>query len=178
MRFKTNLAAQYLQAGGVISHPTDTIQSLTCLPRFESSIYRILRLKRRSTAKGLILLANNVNYFNDFVADTAILKTIKKTNRPTTYLLEAQRQTSALLTGEFTTIALRLTDNPLIAQLCNATNSALVSTSANIAGKRSATNILALSVFFKAELDFIIAPQNYNNKPSRIINLQNGARLR
>ena len=178
MRFKTNLAAQYLQAGGVISHPTDTIQSLTCLPRFESSIYRILRLKRRSTAKGLILLANNVNYFNDFVADTAILKTIKKTNTPTTYLLEAQRQTSALLTGEFTTIALRLTDNPLIAQLCNTTNSALVSTSANIAGKRSATNILALSVFFKAELDFIIAPQNYNNKPSRIINLQNGARLR
>lgn len=180
MNFRANLAARYLQAGGVISHPTDTIQSLTCLPKFEYSMYKILQLKYRSTTKGLILLASHINYFSNFVADLSVLQNIKnsKNNIPTTYLVEASQQTSILLTGEFSTVALRLTDNPLITKLCNITNSALVSTSANITGKHSATSMLALSVFFKAELDFIITPQNYNNQSSRIIDLKTGERLR
>jgi len=82
------------------------------------------------------------------------------------------------LTGEFSTVAIRLTDNALIAELCKATNSALVSSSANTTGKHSATSVLNLNVFFKGELDFMIAPKNYNNSPSRIINLETGERLR
>ncbi len=178
MSFKIRLAAKYLKMGGVISHPTDTIQSLSCLPRFERSIQLILKLKRRSEAKGLILLANDVRYFVDYVQDPSQLDRIKNTKEPTTYLLKANKLTSPLLTGEFDTVAVRLTDNNLITKLCKATNSALVSTSANTIGKHSATNVLALSVFFKQELDFIIAPQNYNTSPSRIINLQTGERLR
>jgi len=97
---------------------------------------------------------------------------------PTTYLLKANQKTSKLLTGRFDTIAIRLTNDPLITKLCQASNSALVSTSANTSGKNSATSVLELNVFFKQELDFIITPQNYNNSPSKIINLQTGERIR
>ena len=178
MNFKARLAAKFLNMGGVISHPTDTIQGLSCLPSFEYSIRRILQLKRRSASKGLILLASDVRYFTDFVADVSLLKNIKNITTPTTYLLQASKQTSKLLTGEFDTVAIRLTDNALISQLCKATNSALISTSANVTGKHSATSVLNLNVFFQGELDFILSPQNYNNKPSSIINLQTGERLR
>ncbi|SFV79558.1 TsaC protein (YrdC domain) required for threonylcarbamoyladenosine t(6)A37 modification in tRNA [hydrothermal vent metagenome] len=178
MSFKVRLAAQYLKAGGVISHPTDTIQGLSCLPCFEHAMQRILQLKHRSANKGLILLASDVSYFTDYVDDALQLTSIKNTKVPTTYLLKANQQVSKLLTGEFNTIALRLTDNALITKLCQANNSALVSTSANTSGKKSATSVLELNVFFKQELDFIIAPQNYNNPASRIINLQTGERLR
>ncbi|TEU24665.1 MAG: translation factor SUA5, partial [Gammaproteobacteria bacterium] len=41
MSFRARLAAQYLKVGGVISHPTDTIQGLACLPHFEQSMQRI-----------------------------------------------------------------------------------------------------------------------------------------
>ena len=178
MSFRVRLAAQYLKSGGVISHPTDTIQGLACLPNFEQSMQRILQLKRRSTNKGLILLASNVSYFANYVDDVSQLNKIKVGDVPTTYLLKANQKTSKLLTGRFDTIAIRLTNDPLITKLCQASNSALVSTSANTSGKNSATSVLELNVFFKQELDFIITPQNYNNSPSKIINLQTGERIR
>ncbi len=178
MNFKARLAVQYLKAGGVISHPTDTIQGLACLPRFESSIGRILQLKRRSTSKGLILLASDLRYFTDYVADPSQLSQIVIDQVPTTYLLKASQYASQLLTGRFDTVAIRLTDNPLVSKLCQKTHSALVSTSANVVGKNTATSALDLAVFFKQELDFIITPRNYNSEPSRIINLQTGERLR
>lgn len=176
MNFQSRLAAFHLNVGGVISHPTDTIQSLTCLPRFESSMAKILQLKRRCATKGLILLANDVWHFTDFVAQVSDLKHISNNAVPTTYLLKAKQ--SSLLTGGFNTVALRLTANPLIANLCRATNSALVSTSANLSGKRSVKCVLDLNLFFGDKLDFIIAPQNHNNKPSKIIDLQTGERFR
>ena len=178
MSFRVRLATQYLKSGGVISHPTDTIQGLACLPSFEQSMQRILQLKRRSTNKGLILLASNVSYFANYVDDVSQLNKIKVGDVPTTYLLKANQKTSKLLTGRFDTIAIRLTNDPLITKLCQASNSALVSTSANTSGKNSATSVLELNVFFKQELDFIITPQNYNNPASKIINLQTGERIR
>ena len=178
MSFRERLAANCLKAGGVISHPTDTIQGLCCLPQFESSIDRVLQLKRRSASKGLILLASDVHYFTDYVADPSQLSQITIDQVPTTYLLKASQNTSQLLTGGFDTVAIRLTDNPLVSNLCQRTHSALVSTSANTAGKDAATSVLDLVVFFKQELDFIITPRNYNSQPSRIINLQTGERLR
>ncbi|MEO1939980.1 L-threonylcarbamoyladenylate synthase [Candidatus Thioglobus sp.] len=178
MNFKTRLASEYLKAGGVISHPTDTIQGLSCLPRFEHSMHRLLKIKQRSAAKGLILLASDARYLEDYVAYVSQLKSIKNTDVPTTYLLKASSKISKLLMGEFSTVAIRLTDNTLIAELCKATNSALVSSSANTTGKHSATSVLNLNVFFKGELDFMIAPKNYNNSPSRIINLETGESLR
>ncbi len=178
MNFKARLASQHLKVGGVISHPTDTIQGLACLPYFEQAMQRILQLKHRSANKGMILLASDIRYFADYVADVSQLDKIKTGSVPTTYLLKANQYASKLLTGGLETIALRLTNNPLIMQLCQASDSALVSTSANTSGRNTATSILELNRFFKQELDFIIAPQNYNSQPSQIINLQTGERLR
>ncbi len=178
MSFRARSAVQHLKAGGVISHPTDTIQGLACLPHFEQAMQRILQLKHRSASKGMILLASDICYFADYVADVSQLDKIKTSNTPTTYLLKANQYASKILTGGLDTIALRLTNNALITQLCQASDSALVSTSANTSGKNTATSILELHCFFNQELDFIIAPQNYNNQPSQIINLQTGERLR
>jgi len=111
MSFRERLAANCLKAGGVISHPTDTIQGLCCLPQFESSIDRVLQLKRRSASKGLILLASDVHYFTDYVADPSQLSQITIDQVPTTYLLKASQNTSQLLTGGFDTVAIRLTAN-------------------------------------------------------------------
>ena len=62
--------------------------------------------------------------------------------------------------------------------LCKYTQSALVSTSANISGLKAAKTILELRIYFKNQLDYIIAPNKAENSPSSIINLQTGERLR
>jgi L-threonylcarbamoyladenylate synthase len=178
MNFQTRLAVSYLKTGGVISNPTDTIQGLTCLPKFKPSMAKILQLKHRSSAKGLILLASNVGYFIDYVEDACLLLKVTIDTQPTTYLLKANEHACKLLTGDFDTVALRLTNNQLITNLCVATNSALVSSSANIASKRSATSMLDLKKFFSDKLDFIIPPKTYNTQASKIINLQTGEKIR
>ncbi|WP_190600820.1 L-threonylcarbamoyladenylate synthase [Candidatus Vesicomyidisocius sp. SY067_SCS001] len=178
MNFQTRFAASCLKAGGVISNPTDTIQGLSCLPKFEPSMNKILQFKHRSSAKGLILLASNVHYFKDYVKDTSLLINITIDAQPTTYLLKANGCTSQLLTGDFDTIALRLTNNELITNLCTITHSALVSSSANITNKCNVRSILGLKVFFSDKLDYIIPPKTYNIQASKIINLQTGEKIR
>ncbi|VVH61022.1 hypothetical protein BAZOLSSOX_956 [uncultured Gammaproteobacteria bacterium] len=42
--------------------------------------------------------------------------------------------------------------------MCDRCNSALLSTSANISGQKTATSLLALTRNFHQELDFILAP--------------------
>ena len=178
MSFKSSLAAQYLNIGGVVSIPTDTIQGLSCLPNDNNAVNRIITLKQRSINKGLILLASEVKFFADFVNDVNLLKQIEPSNTPTTYLVKANKNINPALIGGFDTVAIRLTTNKLIKDICNKTGSAIVSTSANISGRNTANSILKLKIFFKNELDFIISPENYNNKPSKIINLATGERIR
>ena len=178
MSFKSSLAAQYLNIGGVVSIPTDTVQGLSCLASDVNAIDRIVKLKRRATNKGLILLASDAKFLLDFVDDVDLLKKIELSSTPTTYLVKANKNINPVLIGGFDTVAIRLTDNSLIEDICEKTGSALVSTSANISGRNTANSILKLKIFFKNELDFIISPENYNNKPSKIINLATGERIR
>ncbi|CAC9543710.1 Threonylcarbamoyl-AMP synthase (EC 2.7.7.87) [uncultured Gammaproteobacteria bacterium] len=178
MNFQTRLAAKILNLGGVISNPTDTIQGLTCLPKHTHAMQKMGRLKRRNPKKGLILLASEVHFFQPFVQDIDLLTQINPQEQPTTYLLKARKGISTLITGDFDTVAVRLTGDKLIANLCKKCNSVLLSTSANITGKRTVTSILALNVAFEQKLNFIIAPRNYNTQASQIINLQTGERLR
>ncbi len=178
MSIRTTLAARHLQQGGVISIPTDTIQGLSCLPEDLAAVEKIIALKRRSANKGLILLASDPAYVAPYVANLELLDKLNVEPEPTTYLLKASATAPALLTGGFPTIAIRLTDNALIQNLCEQTHSALVSSSANTSGKDCATSILQLKVFFGNDLDYLIAPKNYNGQASKIINLETGERLR
>jgi len=179
VNFKTRFATKVLNNGGVISMPTDTIQGLTCLPRFESSMQRLIDIKKRSSLKGMILLASDVNYLMQYVADPTLLNKITaNTERPTTYLLQANANTSKMLLGGFDTVAVRVTSNPLISDLCTQTQSALVSTSANISGLPVIDSALKLRVYFHNQLDMVMPPIIGDNTPSTIINLQTGERIR
>ena len=179
MNIKTRIAVNVLNDGGIISMPTDTIQGLSCLPRFDESLKKMLDLKKRSVEKGLILLASDPVYFQDYVEDISLLTQLTSTVKdPVTYLLKASDTAPQILLGEHDTIAIRLTTNPLIMDLCKYTQSALVSTSANISGLKTAKTTLELRIYFKDQLDYIIAPNKAENSPSSIINLQTGERLR
>ncbi|CAB5507506.1 Threonylcarbamoyl-AMP synthase (EC [Bathymodiolus thermophilus thioautotrophic gill symbiont] len=177
MNFQTRYAAKILSVGGVISNPTDTVQGLTCLP-YEKSMQKMLWLKHRSPAKGLILLASDLHFFYPYVEDTSLLAQIKLQKHPTTYLFNAHHNTSKLITGIFKTVAIRLTDNALISDLCQQCQSSLVSSSANISGYKTATSLLSLTLNFHQELDFILAPRHGNFQASHIINAHTQERVR
>jgi L-threonylcarbamoyladenylate synthase len=177
MSFKLKLAAHILNQGGVVSLPSDTVQGLSCLP-FEASLARLIALKKRPTNKGLILLSNDIEHFKKYVESSELLNHITARENPTTYLLKAHKNTSKLLLGEFDTVAIRLTNHPLITQICAMTKGVLVSSSANISGLPTAKDLLKLRVYFHDQLDYIISPKSGVNSPSNIINLHTGERIR
>ena len=65
---------------------------------------------------------------------------------PVTFVFPAQPTTPRWLTGRFDSLAVRVTDHPLVVELCLAFGKPLVSTSANLTGQppcRSTEEVLA-----------------------------------
>ena len=61
----------------VFAYPTDTIWGFGCHPLSASGVARILSIKGRSVAKGLILLSSDLDYCRPYIAaDDAQLASI------------------------------------------------------------------------------------------------------
>jgi len=52
-------AARIIRSGGIVSYPTEGVFGLGCLPNDSFAAERILAIKQRSPAQGLILIAAN-----------------------------------------------------------------------------------------------------------------------
>lgn len=178
---KIKLALHHLKIG-VIAHPTDTIYGLGCLTNNPGAIQTIVNLKKRDIKKGFILLASNISFLMPYIDSNMNSKLLKKlakpTETPTTYLVPKSEELSPLLNGDNELLAVRITSDPLITYFCENTGSALISTSANLQGRKVASSTLELKRYFGNDLAFELPPNMYNSEPSKIINLITGERLR
>jgi len=94
-----------------------------------------------------------------------------------TWVLPCHEQVSQMLRGEHNSLAVRLTDHPLVRQLCDEVGP-LVSTSANPAGKEPARDAFRVRQYFADELDYILpGALGGRAQPSEIRTLT-GQRLR
>ena len=179
--WKLNRYARAIARGAVFAYPTDTIWGFGCHPLAAASVARLLAIKRRAAAKGLILLTSRFEYVEALVvADAAVRDALARpAAQPTTYLVPASADCPAWLTGAHSTIAVRVTDHPLIERLCDAIEAPLVSTSANRAGGPTVRSALQARRRFGAELDFVVPGHAAGSgRPSRIKSLADGAIIR
>lgn len=175
-------AARHLLAGGVIAYPTETVFGLGCLPDNPQALERLFDIKQRPVDKGLILLAASRAQLEPWTADLSDpqwAQISKKQPRATSWIVVATTGIDARLTGNRNAIAIRVTSHPVVQQLCEATGSALVSTSANLSGAPPARSAGELPLSLRNQLDFILdEPCGDDNRPSRIIDLETKAVLR
>jgi len=169
--------------GAVFAYPTDTIWGFGCHPVIASSVYQILDIKQRSPDKGLILLSSSLSYLMPYLDKNLDKQQIDHlqqiTSQPTTWLVDADDACPYWLRGGFKTIAVRLTDHPLVSALCDSIKSPLVSTSANRAGKPTIRNAIQARRQFGSELDFIVNGfATGTNQASEIKSLATGERIR
>jgi len=149
-------AADILLGGGVIAYPTEGVFGLGCMPDDPDAVIRLLAIKRRDASKGLILIASRREQLRDWIdADPDELPD-PDPGRPTTWIIPARDNVPGLITGAHTGIAVRLTSNPVAAALCDAAGSAIVSTSANVAGAPVARNLYVLRRRFSGCVDYIV----------------------
>ena len=132
---------RYLKRGGVIAYPTESCYGLGCDPRNPQAVKRVLALKKRSLAKGVILVAASARQLRPYIAKLSpVLQRdmVGAWPGPHTWLVPAANDCPAFLRGAHDTIAVRVTAHPVAAQLCRQAGMALVSTSANRSGDQSA----------------------------------------
>jgi len=175
------LALKHLRKG-VIAHPTDTVYGLACLANNPSAIKALIDLKQRDFDKGFILLASDVDYVLPYIDTNLDINLINKlgqrTSVPTTYLVPKSASTSTLISGSSDLVAVRITSEPLVSYFCENTESALISTSANLQGQKVASNMAELKAYFNESISYALPPNKYNSEPSIIMNLVTGKRHR
>lgn len=150
-------AADILLRGGVIAYPTEGIFGLGCMPDDDAAVQRVIDIKQRDAAKGLILIAAHAGQLEDWTAlpQGASLPEPDPAH-PVTWIVPPGPAVSALLRGTHATIAVRLTTNPVARMLCAAVDSPIVSTSANLSGKPAARNAFVLRRQFAGLVDYIV----------------------
>ena len=146
-------AAGVLLGGGVIAYPTEGVFGLGCLPDDEEAVARILVIKQRAAHKGLILIAATAEQLKGWVIDNDLPE--PDPARPITWIVRPKPHVSPLVTGDNPGLAVRLTTNPVAAALCNAVDSPIVSTSANLSGQPTARNQYVLRRQLGALVDYV-----------------------
>jgi L-threonylcarbamoyladenylate synthase len=173
--------ARVVREGGVIAYPTEAVWGLGCDPWNETAVDRLLALKERPVHKGLILVADSIEQF-DFLLDDLPERWIDRLAStwpgPNTWLVPHQNRLPKWITGRHDTVALRVSDHPLVRDLCALTGP-LVSTSANPAGRPSARSRLRVEQYFPRQLDAVLGGALGGRKnPSLIRDLRTGDVIR
>ena len=179
--FAIRFAVHCIQQGGIIAYPTETVYGLGCDPLCAEAVNEINILKGRAASKGLILLASRLQQLDTLidVSDRNERAAIVGEDQPTSWIVPAKNTAPAWITGGHHTIAVRVSSHPLVMRLCDQLGHALVSTSANPAGKKPAINPLQLHRYFDGLVDsMLISNHNCSGKPSIIRHLKSRQLLR
>ena len=124
----------------VIAYPTEAVFGVGCDPDSETAVMRLLALKQRPVEKGLILIAASFDQLKPYIDDSRLSDAQRAVifaswPGPVTFVFPARPDTPRWLTGRFDSLAVRVTDHPLVIELCEAYGKPLVSTSANLTGQ-------------------------------------------
>ena len=112
--------ARVVREGGVIAYPTEAVWGLGCDPWNEVAVDRLLALKERPVHKGLILVADSIEQFGfllDDLPERWIDRLASTWPGPNTWLVPHQNRLPEWIAGQHDTVALRVSDHPLLVQL-------------------------------------------------------------
>lgn len=132
-------AIEVLNKENVIAYPTEAVFGVGCDPDSEVAVNRLLALKQRPVDKGLILIAASFEQLKPYIDDSMLTDAQRDAVFARwlwsgDFCFPAPATTPRWLTGRFDSLAVRVTDHPLVVALCRAYGKPLVSTSANLSG--------------------------------------------
>lgn len=177
---------QQLKTGNTIAYPTEAVWGLGCDPYNEDAFQNILKLKHRPIEKGVILLASTIDQIQPML-ETLSLDTQKRiietwtntsqNSRATTWLLPAV-DVPKWITGQHSSVAVRVTQHPLCKAICENFGNFIVSTSANPAGLQPARNYEEAHQYFGHHVYYVKGDLGVCQEPSRIIDATTGQIIR
>jgi len=165
-------ASDIMLNGGVIAYPTEGVFGLGCIPLDSEAVHRILKIKKRDVSSGLIVIASDFDQISDWV------KISKEgaeriLNEPdiVTWIVNKTDKVPTWVSGNHNSIAIRITKHPTASALCEASDSPLISTSANISGEEPPVDETELRDNFGNIVDYIVPGKCNLKKGSSMIKI-------
>lgn len=180
--FHLRLAVRQLRAGGIIAYPTEGVWGLGCDPDNSDALRRLLALKQRDPAKGLILIAASEAQLAPRLAPLTAAQQAALAATwpgPVTWIVPHNDTVSPLVSGYSSGVAARVSAHLVASALCRAFGGPLISTSANPSGLPAATSALTVRRYFGRRLDYLLpGALGGRHGPSEIRDLLNDKLLR
>jgi L-threonylcarbamoyladenylate synthase len=152
-------AINALNKGDIIATPTEAVYGLSVDPENLNAVEKLLNLKQRDPQKGFIIVASDISQLEPYIQPLKpeILQKLAATwPGPVTWIVPAKPDLSPLIRGEHDTIAVRVTAHPVLAEICEDYEGALISTSANIEGEEPARSIEAVEEIFGHKVAIVV----------------------
>jgi len=167
-----------LMAGGVSAIPTEGVWGLSCSISKEHAIERILSVKQRDPAKGLITLVAAFDELTHWFACPVLEVARDEVGRPSTWIIPVNADCPKILTGGRDSMAVRRVTMPSLVRLIDDVGP-LVSTSANRSGRPACQSRWQVMNQLGHAVDYVARgrTQGYR-KPSTIRDMQTGTIIR
>lgn len=188
-----NEAVEVLRKGGVILYPTDTIWGIGCDACNEEAVEKVFKIKRRSGAKSLVLLASDLDMVAKYVKEipSIAIDLVEVNDAPMTIIYPEGQYLAPNTVAEDGSVGIRI---PYVEEGQTAENSGaafcrelvrrlrrpLVSTSANISGEPSPTSFAEISEEIRSAVDYVVSKcydRASAGKASQIIKLGLGGEV-
>ena len=155
----------YLQEGGIILYPTDTIWGIGCDATNSEAVQRIYALKKRAEEKTMIVLAADTNMLQQYV-DIDELPPMPAHHKPLTIIYPHAKKLAQNLIADDGSIAIRIPNDEFCHLLIGMYGRPIVSTSANFSGSAAPRVFDEICEEIKSGVDYTVKHRQHENEPS------------
>ncbi len=172
----------YLETGGTILYPTDTIWGIGCDATNEDAIDKVISLKQRDPSNPFVILVSSIEMLKKYVTWThPRLETLLQYHeRPLTIIYENAINLAKNATSMDGSVAIRIPKDPFCQQLIENFGKPLVSTSANISNAPYPNHFGEISSAVIIGVDHVVKYRQLDknmNEPSVICKLDENEEL-
>lgn len=183
MQQEINKAIDVLKKGGVILYPTDTIWGIGCDATNPAAVEKIYKIKQRAESKAMLVLINDSSELDKYVETVPDIayELIDVAIKPLTIIYDEAIGLASNLIASDGSIGIRVTKEEFSHQLCKRFRKPIVSTSANVSGKKSPATFREIDNAILESVDYVVNYRQEDDcalKSSEIIKLSKSGTIK
>ena len=154
-------AASVIASGGVIVCPSEGVYGISCSVFNEAAVKRIIAIKHRSSAKGLIIVDSSLEYLREYldesrVDDRAMALMDGMWPGPHTFVVPVVDEFKNAAVRDDHTAGVRISAFRPFAEICSKARTPIVSTSANISGESATCDLESIDPRITDNVDLVL----------------------
>ncbi len=172
--------AKAIKEGKIVIYPTDTVYGIGCDINSDS-VKRIFEIKKRNSEKPLSIAFSDFDMAKKYVfleeKDERFIK--EHIHEPYTFIVGKKKNVPDIVTSGKEGVGVRIIDHVVTRGIIDAVGIPIITTSANISGRKPPRSVEEIDDEIKREVDIIIDSGPCRvGKPSKIIDLRSREVLR